>query len=133
MPRGGKRPGAGRPRGSRAKKTQAIAIAAMAAGISPLELMLQVMRDESVDSMVRLDMAKAAAPYVHARLAATIVATADAETQVVVFKTIYADGLIGVGGPLIEGQALHGPYDADARAADVAELAALRAAGADQT
>jgi hypothetical protein len=133
MPRGGKRPGAGRPRGSRAKKTQEIAIAAMAAGISPLELMLHVMRDESVDTMVRLDMAKAAAPYIHARLAATIVATADAETQVVVFKTIYADGLIGVGGPLIEGQALPDSYDADQRAADRAELAALRGAGADQT
>lgn len=32
--------------------------------------MLKVMRDESADKAQRLDMAKAAAPYVHPRLAA---------------------------------------------------------------
>jgi hypothetical protein len=71
MPSGGKRPGAGRPRGSKAKKTQDIAIAAMAAGITPLEFMLQIMRDEAVDPLIRMDMAKASAPYMHARLAST--------------------------------------------------------------
>jgi hypothetical protein len=71
MPSGGKRPGAGRPRGSKAKKSQAIAIAAMAAGITPLEFMLRIMRDEAVDPLIRMDMAKASAPYMHARLAST--------------------------------------------------------------
>jgi hypothetical protein len=71
MPSGGKRPGAGRPRGSKTKKTMNIAIAAAAAGETPLEYMLRVMRDETVEPLVRLDMAKAAAPYCHARLAST--------------------------------------------------------------
>lgn len=36
----------------------------------PLEFMLKIMRDESADRAERLDMAKAAAPYVHAKLSA---------------------------------------------------------------
>lgn len=34
----------------------------------PLEFMLQIMRDPGADRTERLDMAKAAAPYVHAKL-----------------------------------------------------------------
>ena len=41
---------------------------AEAGGIMPLEFMLQVMRDETAERAERLDMAKAAAPYVHPRL-----------------------------------------------------------------
>lgn len=37
-------------------------------GISPLEYMLDVMRDEDRDEKDRLDAAKAAAPYIHPRL-----------------------------------------------------------------
>ncbi|MDB5607800.1 MAG: hypothetical protein JWP25_4700 [Bradyrhizobium sp.] len=43
---------------------------AAASGITPLEYMLGVLRDSSKDSEARMDAAKAAAPYVHARLAA---------------------------------------------------------------
>lgn len=43
---------------------------AEAGGIMPLEFMLQIMRDPEADRAERLDMAKAAAPYVHAKLAA---------------------------------------------------------------
>ena len=96
MPRGGKRPGAGRPRGSKAKKSQAIAIAAAEAGITPLEFMLQIMRDETVDAMVRMDMAKASAPYMHARLASTEVKAEIEETQVVIFRTTYEDHASGI-------------------------------------
>lgn len=39
------------------------------AGITPLDYMLKVMRDEKADSPRRADMAKAAAPYLHARRA----------------------------------------------------------------
>jgi hypothetical protein len=68
---GGKRPGAGRPKGSATKKTRAIANAAAAEGITPLEVMLEAMRAHHEAG--RLDeaaaVAKDAAPYIHPRLA----------------------------------------------------------------
>lgn len=77
--RGGRRPGAGRKKGSATKKTREIADRAAEEGITPLEYMLQVMRTESTheDARVqiarealRFEAAKAAAPYMHPRLAA---------------------------------------------------------------
>lgn len=38
-------------------------------GLMPLEYMLQVLRDEHQEPHTRMDAAKAAAPYVHAKLA----------------------------------------------------------------
>lgn len=67
--KGGKRVGAGRPRGAVNKATAQRQAEVAASGITPLEYMLQVMR-ESEDEAKRLDAAKAAAPYVHPRLAA---------------------------------------------------------------
>lgn len=69
MARGGSRPGAGRPKGAAAVKTREIADRASEEGITPLEYMLKVMRDVGADEAKRLDAAKSAAPYVHARLA----------------------------------------------------------------
>lgn len=68
--RGGARVGAGRKIGSCTTKTREIAEKAMAEGITPLEYMLQVLRDESQDQDKRMDAAKAAAPYVHPKLSA---------------------------------------------------------------
>lgn len=68
MPRGGKRAGAGRKKGALTKRTQEVAAQALADGLTPLDYMLQVMRDPAEDRAVRLDAAKAAAPYVHPRL-----------------------------------------------------------------
>lgn len=62
--------GAGRKRGGKNAKTAAIAHRAAAQGITPLEYMLDIMRDENADPVARMDMAKAAAPYIHPRLAA---------------------------------------------------------------
>jgi hypothetical protein len=42
----------------------------MSEGISPLDYLLGLMRDESQEQSVRMDAAKAAAPYVHAKLQA---------------------------------------------------------------
>lgn len=42
---------------------------ALEAGISPLDYMLKVMRNTNADPKRRDDMAKAAAPFVHAKLA----------------------------------------------------------------
>jgi hypothetical protein len=68
--RGGARKGAGRKPGSKTKKTRAIAFAATALGITPLEYMLDVLRDPNQCPDLRFEAAKAAAPYMHPRLAA---------------------------------------------------------------
>ena len=72
MGRGGSRPGAGRKKGAASKRTREIADAAVADGLSPLEVMLKAMRfhadAERWDDAA--DVAKDAAPYIHPRLAA---------------------------------------------------------------
>jgi hypothetical protein len=70
MARGGKRANAGRKPGSITRKTRDIAEKALQAGLTPLDYMLAQMRDEKNAKELRMDAAKAAAPYVHARLAA---------------------------------------------------------------
>lgn len=77
--RGGARKGAGRKVGSATKKTREIADKAAESGITPLEFMLNVMREELISglepadqlkaTMLRFEAAKAAAPYVHPKLA----------------------------------------------------------------
>lgn len=59
----------GRQKGSVNRKTAETQAAVEASGITPLDYMLKVMRDESADFGARLDAAKSAAPYVHAKLA----------------------------------------------------------------
>jgi hypothetical protein len=70
MAKGGLRPGAGRKPGVRNKRTAEKVAAVEASGLTPLDYLLTVMRDELLDRDARVDAAKAAAPYVHARLAA---------------------------------------------------------------
>lgn len=70
MAHGGSRPGAGRKPGAATKVNQEARQKALEGGISPLEYMLGLMRNEELDRETRLDAAKSAAPYVHARLAA---------------------------------------------------------------
>lgn len=70
MSRGGPRPGSGRKPGTRNKRTEEQVHAIEASGLTPLDYMLGVMRDESEDKVRRLDAAKAVAPYCHARLTA---------------------------------------------------------------
>ena len=75
MARGGKREGAGRKKGSATIKTRAVADAAAAAGITPLEVLLDVMRRHhaAAEYAQAVTIAVAAAPYVHPRLSATTV------------------------------------------------------------
>jgi hypothetical protein len=68
MANGGARPGAGRKPGGRNKITQE-AIAKASDGLSPLDYLLGVLRDTEEEPARRMDAAKAAAPYCHARLA----------------------------------------------------------------
>ena len=67
--KGGKREGAGRKKGIPNRASAARQAAIQASGLTPLEYMLMTMRDESKPEAVRLDVAKAVAPYVHPRLA----------------------------------------------------------------
>jgi hypothetical protein len=65
---------AGKKTGGRAKgvpniKTVAKIEAIEASGLTPLDYMLSVLRNEANDHTLRIDAAKAAAPYVHPRLA----------------------------------------------------------------
>jgi hypothetical protein len=71
MPRGS-RPGerrGGRRKGTPNKATAARQAAVAASGLTPLDYLLSVMRDEGADPHTRLDAAKAAAPFVHPRMA----------------------------------------------------------------
>jgi hypothetical protein len=45
--------------------------AVVGSGLTPLEYLLGLLRDEANEMPVRFEAAKAAAPYVHARLAST--------------------------------------------------------------
>lgn len=79
---GGRRPGAGRPKGSASAKTREIADKAAASGVTPLEVMLKAMEsiytkaceldgtEEGAKAMqLAASVAKDAAPYIHPRLA----------------------------------------------------------------
>ena len=59
----------GRRKGSLNKVTAELRTAVAKSGEAPLEYMLRVMHDENEPIARRDDMAKAAAPYIHSRLA----------------------------------------------------------------
>lgn len=77
---GGKREGAGRPAGAATLITRDIANRAAQEGITPLEYMLALLRRDIPDDLdieakasmeaLKFEAAKAAAPYIHPRLAA---------------------------------------------------------------
>lgn len=60
----------GRKKGSRNKASAAKAAEIAASGLTPLDYMLDVMRNAEMPPDRRDDMAKAAAPYVHPKLGA---------------------------------------------------------------
>lgn len=65
---GGVRKGAGRRRHTPNKRKSFIAAEALKQGISPLEFVLQVMRNEDNPLPLRCEMASIALPYCHARI-----------------------------------------------------------------
>ena len=72
MPRGGKRPGAGRPKGAsdKIKETMKREAELKEAGkLTPLDFLLGIVQDEEQPQEARTDAAKAAAPYCHPKLA----------------------------------------------------------------
>lgn len=82
----GSKPGerrGGRQKGTPNRATAAKAAEVAASGLTPLDFMLSRMRDELAPMDDRFEAAKAAAPYVHAKLAA-IDAKVDVEGQLVI-------------------------------------------------
>lgn len=74
MARGGPRPNAGRKKGGANAINYEARRRAAEGGLLPLEYLLSVMRDDTLEQAARVDAAKAAAPYVHAKLANVSVA-----------------------------------------------------------
>ena len=68
MAHGGKRTGAGRKPGSRNRRTVEQEAAITESGVTPLEFLTEVFRNEENALDTRIDAAKAAAPYCHAKL-----------------------------------------------------------------
>jgi hypothetical protein len=66
--KGGKRQGAGRKKGVPNKRTAALQEKVEASGLTPLEYLLDRMRDVDADPRDRMTAAISAAPYVHAKL-----------------------------------------------------------------
>ena len=66
---GGARAGAGRPKGGANRVSKEAVDQARASGKMPLDYLLEIMRDTTADDARRIDCAKAAAPYLHAKLA----------------------------------------------------------------
>jgi hypothetical protein len=93
MPRGGKRPGAGRKKGSRTRRTQAVAAVALAEGVSPLEVMLASMRVEYAGGNLKAAaaLARDAAPYCHPRLASVQHKGSEAEPVRLVEEIVIVD------------------------------------------
>ncbi len=60
----------GRTKGTPNKASAAKAAAIAASGLTPLDYMLQVMRNKKNPTVMRLDAANKAAPFVHSRLSA---------------------------------------------------------------
>jgi hypothetical protein len=82
MPRGGRRAGSGRKKGSRNKRVfKAVADTIAASGRTPLAYMLQVMEDVSVDPVRRDEMARAAAVYCHPRLSSITTSNTNTNTN----------------------------------------------------
>ena len=70
MARGGARPNAGRKPGTLNRFNRELLDRAIEGGQLPLDYMLEIMRDQSLDTRLRMDAAKTAAPYVHQKLSA---------------------------------------------------------------
>lgn len=89
MARGGTREGAGRKPGATTRMNEEARKAAAEGGIMPLDYMLTILRDEDQEAAIRMDAAKAAAPYVHAKLANVEHTGKDGGDIGIVFKTVY--------------------------------------------
>lgn len=87
---GGRRPGAGRKPGAATIRTREIANQAIAVGQSPLEYLLNVMRDSTNPLEVRMEAAKICCPFVHPRLQAIQLDTRE-EKDTPIIEVVYVN------------------------------------------
>ena len=93
MSHGGSRVNAGRKAGSVTVRTREVANAVALSGMTPLEYLTSIYQDVGADEAARRDAAKAAAPYVHARLNAIELAGKDGKAiGIAVFKGLNDNG-----------------------------------------
>ena len=125
---GGTRAGAGRPRGSVTKRSSEVLARAMAAGQSPLEFMLAMLRDNDADPKMRAWAAEKSAPYMHSRPAPTqrmihidLPDTTTAPGMVAGIGTILRAAAVGSIAPS-EAQSLVAVLEAQRRAVETGEL-----------
>lgn len=88
----GRKTGGGSRKGKPNKATAAKAAAIAASGLTPLDYMLSVMRDETAEPAIRLDAAKSAAPYVNPKLQHVDGKTGSAEQRSVV-QLVFSNGI----------------------------------------
>lgn len=67
----------GRKKGTKNKRTEKLQAEIAETGLTPLEYLLSVLRDEKEERAIRIEAAKAAAPYIHPRLQNTTVKIPD--------------------------------------------------------
>jgi hypothetical protein len=77
MPRGGKRPGAGRPKGSKDRSSLPAPYLPVINGLTSLEFMQAVYQSPDAPLGARMEAAKAALPFEYAKLAPKPVAKGD--------------------------------------------------------
>jgi hypothetical protein len=86
----------GRRKGTPNRATAAVAAAVAEAGLTPLAYLLTVMRDEAQPTEIRLDAARAAAPFVHPRLAAVSVSAQIDDQRDSEARRVLLDRLVGL-------------------------------------
>ncbi len=92
MAKGGNRPGAGRPKGSRNRRSLELLDWVESSGKTPLEFLVGVMRNSRRPMAERIDAAKAAAPYCHAKLQSIVLEnTSDQPSGVIRLPTPFKD------------------------------------------
>ena len=87
-PKGAPKSG-GRQKGTPNKVTGERREAIVASGLTPLEFLVEVMRNVEHEYYVRIDAAKAAAPYIHPKLSSVLV-KGDADEPLEVHHTVDA-------------------------------------------
>jgi len=98
---GGSRPGAGRKPGKRSRKTTELIKAIEESGLTPLDYMLSVLRDEEKPESVRLQAARDSAPYIHSKLQSLEVETSVTTNHVVSSEPLDVDEWLKKHGPHI--------------------------------
>ena len=127
---GGSRPGAGRPKGSVSRRHVEVLAGAAAEGLTPVEYMLSLLRDEDADQDWRAWAAEKAAPFIHPRPAPVSrpieIELPDTSTIEGVNKALVAITQAAASGEIApsEAQSLAALIEAQRKAIETSELAA---------